>query len=272
MRTLALLSLSVLAACNDQKIDLGGGVPPDARLYADVYTWECEDTQTEELYEGVFAYELSLEYAPDALADRDLPSSGCSRGLDLFPGDAGAGAVDIPDVTAPSWVTGEYEGTLSHEADGFYAADAFDNRASCIPADDLLSDGASLSDAGPFSGASAPRAGSLGNVVIEGEVDGEVGIPFGAQITASWDASGWDRSWVQVRREKDGGLIESVTCAASGDSYTLDDDAWSLLNDALEVDVTNLYVAFEAAGGSQTADGQEIVTYTRAMHVAVVQD
>ena len=95
---------------------------------------------------------------------------------------------------------------------------------------------------------------------------------FGSEITASWDAQGWDRSWVQIRREKDGALVESVTCAADGEDFTVDDDVWSLLSDALEVDVTNLYVAFEVDGGSNTTDGQEIVTKTRAMHVAVVQD
>ena len=137
---------------------------------------------------------------------------------------------------------------------------------------EVASDGTTISGAGVFSGAKAPVPGSVGAVTLEGEVDDETGIPFGAEVTASWDASGWDSAWVQVRREKDGGLVESVTCAADGDSYTLDEDAWSLLNDALQVDVTNLYVAFQVEGGSTTEDGQEIVTQTRAMHVAVVQD
>ncbi len=272
MRLLTVLSLVSLAACTDEKIGLGGGEPPDARLYADVYTWECEDSETYELYEGVFAYQVSLEYAPDALADRDLPSSGCSRGLDLFPGDAGSGAEDIPDASRPGWTTGEMEGTLDKASTGFYRDDVFDNQSSCTAAEDLLADGTVLSDAGAFSGASAPVPGSVGAVEIEGEVDEQTGIPFGAEITASWDASGWDQAWVQIRREKAGALVESVTCASDGDSYTLDDDAWSLLNDALEVDVTNLYVAFQVESGSTTSDGQEIVTLTRAMHVAVVQD
>lgn len=272
MRSLAFLPLVALAACDNQKIGLGGGAPPDARLYADVYTWECEDSTTYELYEGVFAFRLSLEYAPDALADRDLPSSGCARGLDLFPGDAGARAEDIPDVSRPAWNTGEIEGSLTRESTGFYYENAYENQSSCTAAADLLADGTTLSDAGVFSGAKAPVPGSVGAVEIAGEVDEQTGIPFGAEVTASWEASGWDRAWVQVRREKDGGLVESVTCAADGDSYTLEDDAWALLNDALEVDVTNLYVAFQSEGGSTTEDGQKIVTYTRAMHVAVVQD
>ena len=114
--------------------------------------------------------------------------------------------------------------------------------------------------------------GEVSDVTLEGEVDEETGIPFGAELTASWDASGWDKTWVQIRREKDGALVESVTCAADDEVFTVDDDVWSLLSDALEVDVTNVYVAFEVDGSSTTADGQEILTATRAMHVGVVQD
>lgn len=270
IRALPLLVLA--AACTPKSIELGGGAPPDARLYADVYTWECEDSKTLEIYEGVFAYQISLEYAPDALADRDVPSSGCSAGLDIFPSDAGAGGTDIPGGAAPGWTTGEMEGLLGHRADGFYFDNVFDNSSSCQAAEDLLDDGTTLSDSGPFSGSSAPSPGTVGAVTLEGEVDSETGIPFGAEITASWEATGWDRTWVQIRREKDGGLVESVTCAADDEIFTVDDDVWSLLSDAVEVDVTNLYVAFEVDGSSSTADGQEILTATRAMHVAVVQD
>lgn len=264
--------LLALAACSPKSIELGGGEPPDARLYADVYTWECEDSKTLEIYEGVFGYKISLEYAPDALADRDLPTSGCSAGLDIFPSDAGSGGLDIPGNANPGWTTGEMEGILGHESDGFYSDNVFENSSSCQAAEDLLDDGTALSDSGPFSGAAAPSPGTVGEVTLEGEVDAETGIPFGAQVDASWDASGWDRTWVQIRREKDGGLVESVTCLAEDGNFTVDDDVWSLLSDALAVDVTNLYVAFEVDGSSTTADGQEILTATRAMHVAVVQD
>lgn len=271
MRLLILLALCG-AACSAKSIPLGGGEPPDARLYADVYTWECEGSSAE-LYEGVFGYHLSLEYAPDALEDRDLPSSGCARGLDIFPRDAGGGAMDIPDAESPAWSTADASGLLAHVTDGFYYDDVFDNRLSCADSAELLSDGTTLSDAGAFSGATAPIPGRLDEVLVEGEVDEVTGIPFGSEVVASWEASGWDTSWVQIRREKDGGLVESVTCSTDGlDTFTVDDDVWSLLSGALEVDVTNLYVAFEVSGGSATSDGQEVITTTRAMHVAVVQD
>jgi hypothetical protein len=273
MRTTVLAASMLLLGCDNQKIALGGGAPPDARLYADVYTWECEDTSSAgALYPGVFSFEIALEYAPDALADRDLPGSGCSRGLDLFPSDAGAAGLDIPDAARPTWSTAGLEGELGREAEGFYFDSAFDNRSSCAYAEDLLADGTTLADAGVFSGARAPVPGTVGAVTFSGELDAESGIPFGAELTASWDASGWDDAWVQVRREKDGQLVESVTCAAEGDSYTLGDDAWGLLSDALEVDVTNLYVGFQVEGSSTAEDGQKVATYTRAMHVAVVQD
>lgn len=259
-------------ACTDKSIALGGGEPADARLYADVYAWECEDGGAER-YEGIFAYKLSLEYAPDALEERDVPASGCTRGVDIFPGDAGAAGMDIPDADAPAWATAEASGVLEHVTEGFYYDDVFENRKGCSSVDELLSGGTTLSDAGAFSGASAPVPGRLDEVSITGVVDEQTGIPFGAEVTASWDASGWDTSWVQIRREKDGGLIESVTCSTEGqDEFTVDGDVWSLLSEALEVDVTNLYVAFEVDGGSTTADGQRVVTATRAMHVAVVQD
>lgn len=274
LRAVAILAIApaFLAACDPDKISLGTGAPPDARLFADVYTWECEDLYTYELYEGVFAYDITLEYAPDNLRDRDLPASGCTSSLDLFPSDAGAGSVDIPDVTTPSWTTGEITGFLAHEGEGFYRDNVFDNVSSCTDAADLLQDGTTIGEAGVFSGASAPPPGDLTDITIEGEIDETTGIPFGAEVTASWDVAGWDRAWVQVRREKAGVLVESVTCAAEGDSYTLGNDAWSLLSDAIEVDVTNVYIAFEVDGTSTTSDGQEIVTSTRAMHVAVVQD
>ncbi|MDP2311800.1 MAG: hypothetical protein Q8P41_02775 [Pseudomonadota bacterium] len=272
MRLLFPLAILPFVACTDKSIPLGGGAPADARLYADIYTWECEDASAA-LYEGVFGYKLSLEYAPDALEDRDLPSSGCTRGLDIFPADAGSDGLDIPDVTSPDWATAESSGTLSRVTEGFYYDDVFDNRSSCTNVDELLSDGTALSNAGVFSGATAPVPGTLEDVELEGEVDEETGIPFGTEVTATWNASGWDSSWVQIRREKDGALVESVTCTTDGqESFTVDDDVWSLLSDALEADVTNLYVAFQVDGGSTTSDGQEITTSTRAMHVAVVQD
>jgi hypothetical protein len=272
MRPLILSVLFLCAACDDKSISLGRGAPPDARLLADMYTWECTSAE-DELYEGVFAYQLSLEYAPDGLEDRELPASGCTRGLDLFPGDAGGNGLDIPDVDSPGWATADINGVLDHVTDGFYYDNVFDNRSGCQDAAELLAEGTTLSDAGSFSGATAPSPGSLEDVALVGTVDEETGIPFGSEVTATWDAHGWDDSFVQIRREKDGALVESVTCATDEDgSFTVDDDVWSLLSGALEVDVTNLYVGFQVDGGSETADGQQILTSTRAMHVAVVQD
>jgi hypothetical protein len=271
---LSLLVLLLSAACEPKSIPLGGGAPPDARFIADVYTWECQDAEGGgDLYEGVFAYDVSLEYSPDGLAERDLPASGCTRGLDIFPADAGSGGMDIPDVDEPTWANEGMSGVLSRESDGFYHDDVFQNQSGCTPAEDLLGDGTTLAAAGVFNGASAPAPGTLADVSIDGDLDEESGIPFGSQVTATWDASGWDNSWVQIRREKDGGLIESVTCNTDGsESFTVDDDVWSLLSEDLAVDVTNLYVAVQTEGESSTSDGQEILTYTRAMHVAVIQD
>jgi hypothetical protein len=269
----AVVLVLLASACTPKSIALGSGAPPDARLIADLHTWECSDSETDELYEGVFAYYVSLEYSPDGLADRDLPASGCSRALDIFPADAGTNGVDIPDADDPTWETDADSGVLNRQSTGFYQDDVFDNNHGCEPADELLGAGVTLSDAGAFSGAGAPAPGTFTDATLSGDVDEETGITFGAEVTATWEAEGWDSSWVQIRRERGGALLESVTCNTTGtDTFTVDDDVWSLLSEEVAADVTNVYVAVQNEGDSTASDGQELLSYTRAMHVAVVQD
>ena len=259
--------------CNDQSIQLGLGAPPDARLISDVFTWECQDPDTEERYDGVFAHDITFEYAPDALVDRALPAAGCTRGVDIFPSDAGAGGTDVPKVSGSGWSSENETGVLDRESIGYYHDSVLRNQSDCSSAEDLLAQSTSLTSMGPFSGASTPAVGSLSAVTLVGEVDDETGIPFGSEVTASWSSEGWDSAWVQIRREKEGALMESVTCSVGNDQrFTLNDDVWSLLSEELAVDLTNLYVAVQSESTTATADGQEIVSYTRAMHVAVVQD
>lgn len=273
-----MLLVAFLVACTgDKSVALGQGPERDGRLVADVYTWRCSSSDTgdtaEEEWEGVFSYNVFFEYAPDALVARDLPAGSCVSGLDLFPIDAGAGGTSLPDGDVPEWSNTGLEGALTEESTGFYYDSVFANQRTCTRAEELLGDGTLLSKAGSFSGAQTPQPGVLNSVTLDGEVDDQSGLAFGAQVTASWDGSGWDESWIQVRREQGGSLVEAVTCNTSGlSSFTIDDSVWGAMSGALEVDVTNLYVAVQNTGVAQTADGQEVELLTRAMHVAVVAE
>lgn len=272
MKRLSLLTVLAIA-CESEKISLGQGGDDDARLIADVYTWECEDFDADGnafYYEGVSSYEISFEYAPDALATRALPVSGCTKGLDLFPADAGTGGTDVPDVSAPIWENGNYTGVLDRQSDGFYFGDATGNAELCSYADELIGEGTGISDAGVFSGARTPAAGSLAGVTISG-LDPVKGITAGSEVNASWVDSGWDAAWVQVRSESMGELVESVTCAVEGSEFTVDDDVWSLMTSAVEPDVTNLYIAVQNEKTVESEDGQRLQAATRFVHAAVVR-
>lgn len=277
MRALLLLFPLLAVGCKGKSVALGAGAEPDARLVADVYTWACEqlDTGTGEIrtWEGVFSYNVALEYAPDALVDRSLPASGCTETANIFATDAGSGGTDIPAAPSPQWSNGDYGGVVQWQGPGFYYTSVFANQRSCQEAEDLLGSGTLLSDAGSLSGAITPAPGQGIDGELSGEIDKTTGIAFGAEVTATWDPTGWGESWVQVRREKSGVAVETVTCATTGQStFTVDDSVWSLMNPALEVDVTNLYVAVQNRDTQTMDDGQQVEVLTRSMHVAVVQD
>ncbi len=265
--------LFLALACSDKSIDLGLGVAPDARFVANLSTWECSQEDTgggpDREWEGVHSYTLSLEYAPDALVERRVPATGCVKGVDLFPRDAGAGATGLEGT--PTWSNGDFDGRMTNAAEGFWQASAFTNQNSCMTAAELLGEGTILGGADPFSGARTPAPGAYTDVTVS-DFDARGGLPFGAETTVTWDASGWDRTWVQVRREKSGNLLESVTCATDGaNAFTIGDEVWGQFNGAVEADVNNLYVGVENVRVTEAEDGQKIEVVTRAMHVAVLQ-
>jgi hypothetical protein len=273
MLSIALL-LASLTGCADPSVRFGKGPGPDARLHADMFTWECRTDDTGgnvvDAWEGVYAYDVWMEYAPDALVDRALPSSGCVKGVDLFPTSAGGGAYDL--VTEPTWSNGDAEGSLARTGTGFYRDEVFGNQSGCARTDELLGDGTLLGGGTPFDGARTPAPGSYEDVRVS-SLDAQSGIPFGASVDVAWTASGWDESFVQVRREdRSGSLLESVTCPATGGAFAVDDAVWGLFNSALEADVTNLYVGVQRVQQAEMDDGQIIETVSRAMHVAVVPE
>ncbi len=270
-----LLSVLLLVGCESGKIALGGGDAVDARLIADLYTWECDDGFG--TYAGVYSYLVSLEYAPDNLAPRGLPASGCSASLDLFPQDAGAGAHELDGASAPTWTNGtvagvDISGVLAETATGFYFDDVFANQRTCKIIADVQGEGTTIDEAGVFSGVSTPAPEELEAVHVAG-LDATVGIAFGDETRVNWNAGSWDESYVQVRREQGGNLMESVTCLTTGsESFTIDDAVWSLMSEFLDVDITNLYVGFQNTDVVEAEDGQKIEVLTRANHVAIVQE
>jgi hypothetical protein len=268
------LVLFVLIGCKDSSIGLGKGDEPDARVHADMFTWECRTDDTGgsvvDTWEGVYAYNVWMEYAPDALTDRSLPSASCIKGVDLFPVSAGAGGTDLP--AEPTWSNGGDGGTLARMDTGFYVDNVFGNQSGCQRTDALLGDGTLLSGGTAFDGARTPAPGSYEDVTVSA-LDAQTGIPFGAEVEVAWTADGWDESFVQVRREdRSGALLESVTCAAGGGAFTVDGTVWELFNSAMEADVTNLYIGVQRTQQAQMDDGQVIETVSRAMHVAVVPE
>jgi len=274
--------LTLLVACGSGKSALDepeGAARRDARLITDVYTWNCVDGTTGDEYQGVFAQNISLEYAPNGLQALDLPSpGGCSSNLDMFPVDAGGDGREIPDLSGrPRWTNGVSSGELSEENDGFYADDVFNNVHQCQDVALTLGSGTTLSDAGVLTDLVAPSSTAIPNVTFDGlttdESTGAQTIEWGDEIVAAWEENEWDEVWVQIRREREGEAWESVTCNATGeDSFSLNDEIWGLLDESLNVEQNNLYVAFQRSAEQELDSGDVGLGLTRAMAVAVVQD
>ena len=111
-----LTPLFLGVGCSDD-LELGGGPEGDGRLTADIYTWECTDLG-DDLWEGVYAFNVAFEYAPDGVQSRDLPEAGnCTADLSMFPMDAGKAGADIPESEGdPAWATTTNDGPLEELA------------------------------------------------------------------------------------------------------------------------------------------------------------
>ena len=104
------------------------------------------------------------------------------------------------------------------------------------------------------------------------DVDEDGNLSFGEPVELSWDAEGWEETWVQIRQERDGEPWGTVTCAADEDGFYVDDEVWGLLNGDLPVEYINLFVGFQNSDVVEMEDGQKVEVVTRGMHVLVVQD
>lgn len=279
---LAPLLLSI--ACASGKGELegegeGGSVVTDARLLADLYTWQCQEGDFGRQYQGVFGQIVSLEYAPDSLRSLDLPGVGdCVAGLDMFPIDAGPNGAEIPGLSGvPRWETPNNDGALELAGLGFYRDDVYPGARTCLDVEELLGSGTTLAEAGPLTGATSPAAVAVPDVDYDGltvdPVTGVQSLEWGASIDITWGAHEWEEVWVQIRRERGGEAVESVTCNASGrDGFGIDDAVWSQLTEALAVEQNNLYVAFQSSDVEELDDGTSIQSTARAMAVALVND
>lgn len=285
-RLLVVAPLLLATGCKGGEADgseqLGGGPEKDARLVADVYSWECiayGDDGAQENYQGVYAQRVSLQFAPDALPVVPLPGvGGCTADLNMFPEDAGAGGQNIPESAYEiEWETDADDGVFTLQAAGFWEDDVFEDNRTCNNIQDVLLGGTRLLNAGVLEGVSTPTPAETPVVEFDGlTVDPGTGaetIVFGDEITASWGEHGWDTVWIQVRRELEGVAFESVTCNVTGlDAFTLDDNVWSQLNGNIDVDENQLYVGFERNNEVITVDGYAVETAIRSMAVAIVRD
>ncbi|MEC7946523.1 MAG: hypothetical protein VX265_03080 [Myxococcota bacterium] len=277
-----LMCAGVTLGCNSGKAesdDDGDGTASfaDARLITDVFTWDCEDRETGEVYQGAFGQAISLEHAPRSLQTLRAPPGGCSANTNMFPTDAGDGGVDLAFIDEPEWETDVDEGVLRYVAPGFYRDEVFPDVRTCKRVTEILSGGTRLVDSGSLSGISTPDPAPVPIVTFSGlstnPDTGAESIGWGDPVVASWDAHEWDEVWVQIRREREGEAWESVTCdATGGDDFAMDDAVWALMDENIQVEQNQLYVAFQRTDSATTADGLVVETVTRAMAVAIVQD
>ncbi len=274
---IVLVAMGLGPGCGG-KFELGSGNAPDARLTADIMTWPCtgngEDSNNDGVYEGVYGFTIALEFAPDGLANRDLPAEGtCLDDLSMFAADAGQSGTEIPGTHGAdaAWATSTRSGTLAVESPGFYYDDVLGNQHSCATPAEMVTSGIQVQNAGVVNGLATPGAGEVTWVELE-EGDGG-GLVFGDDIRVDWESVDWDEIWVQVRQERGGDLWDSVTCNATGDNgFDIDSRVWDKLDSALNVDQINLYVGFQNNERDMTDAGLKLRSSTRVVHVEVLQD
>lgn len=274
-RASLLIATMLIVGCKGGSFDVGSGAETDGRLTSDVYTWDC--TSEDGDWMGVFGFDVTLEWVPDAIYDRSLPSPGqCTQGLSMFALDAGYSGDDIPDAKSnPRWRTAADSGRFDEVWSGLWRDEVDANVMGCGPVEDTIVDGVEIYDAGVMNGARTPQAGDVALVEINGESTSEfeTGFEFGEEIDVTWEASGWDETFVQVRRVKDWVAYDSVICNTTGeDGFVVDDEVWGMLNEELNVDYNYLYVAFQNTEQWESEYGQKVDVTTRGLHVAGVLD
>lgn len=272
MRKVALIVGLVGLGCRGGEIELGAGPETDGRLTSDVYTWSCESEETQ--WMGALGFDVALEFVPDELASRELPAPGeCQKDLSMFAIDTLTAGAEIPDLEGnPHWQTASEDGELEPQVDGLWYDEVFKNVLTCREVGDVVSGGVELVEAGVLDGVITPQAGEV--TFVGADVDTTGGIDFGTTMNLSWTTSGWDESFVQIRRVKDGLAVETVTCGTTGlDTFAIDEAIWAYFDEAYSVDVNFMYVGFQNSGQSLAADGvKKVDVATRALHVVGITE
>ena len=260
------LSVLMLGCSPDEELLVGVEEGADARLTADLYTWDCTNEESD--WMGVLGFDIALEFVPDNLNSRALPPVGsCAYAIDMFALDALQSGDDLPGATGvPDWSTDVLSGEFLEVGPGLWYADVFRNVLSCDDSASVITSGVEVQEAGVFSGLTSPTAGEITSITSNNS--SLAGFPFGELIELDWVASGWDESFVQLRRERNGVAYETVTCNTTGlSAYTINDSAWEMLNPEIIADTNLLYVGFQNRTEDVTEYGQELELVSRALHV-----
>ena len=200
-------------------------------------------------YLGTYGLELTWSTPPTACRI-SLPEAGeCVADVSMFPQDAGTYGTEIPNAS-PAGTGWQRRRIL---APGFYHADVLGNQRSCI----------FKLDAHPgceHRGCRQPRGGrgpgsDLEIVSFDGEnTQLNQGIDFGSELTLS---GGQRLGLFLISCARSAAYAYgSVTCNTTGqDSFLIDDEVWSLLDQDLNVETLNLFVGFQNDGELELESG-----------------
>lgn len=271
--TRSMLILS-LAGCTDLATQADTDPPPPpltARFAADAYLQDCD--WSGDYWFGVETLKLTLEHDLDGHRQRALPATGtCVDGLRLFAEEELQSGDELPGLFGrPLWEGPLGSGSLRDVVPGLWHADAFHSPDRCGTIEESLGEGMGLTEAGIMSGVDTPSPGGLTVATADGVrfSDHPRGVQVGDEVRLAWEADGWDDVFVQVRRLHDGEARQTITCGAAGlASFTLGDDVWDLVNDAVFAQETQVYVGFQREAEIELPDGSARATVvTRAIHV-----
>ena len=266
---LALLGVSACALFEGADSDTDPAPPTTLRFVADAYLQDCRWTGEDWL--GVESLRLTLHHDLDTLQETAWPAPGtCVAGLELFAEEALLGGDPVPDLDGrPRYDSPEGSGPIAPVVPGLWHTSAFQSPERCGTLSESVGDGVSLVEAGRFSGLGTPAVAAFEAATADGGrfIDHEP-VTFGDTVALAWSAEDWPRAFVQVRREHEGEVRETITCAVSGDGFTVDDAVWDLANDALLADDNRIYLGLVREELVESVDGSaQAWMVLRAIHV-----
>jgi hypothetical protein len=270
----ALVAALLFGGCSffeGQDSDTDPPPPPlDTRLVVTAYAQDCR--WDGEDWIGLEAMHITLEHA-DPLPDRSIPPRGeCVNTFSLFAEEALDGGVPLDGLAGqPSWVGVGGSGQLSLVVPGLWHRNVYENQERCGLIEEHVGDGIELDSAAAYGGLKTPAPGELGDIQLDGArfVDRVDPVELGDELRFTWTSTGWQQSFVHVRRSHGGLLKESIVCGTTGlDAFTVDESVWGLATESTLADDVQVYVGFQNVVVQETDDGSaraELIT--RAVHV-----